>query len=408
MGAFRFSDSIDQLHERASAARGLSDFGEDDCRPALEVLCASLDEDASLTPVGEFAFQSMIIDALEARLLVERGWKENPEAAESEIRRPLFIIGLPRTGTTALHHLLSQDPNLQALEHWLQRTPKPRPPRADWNADSDFQAAAARVDLLFERSPEMRAIHEIEAHLPDECWNTFAQNFAHSSYEANADVHSYAKSWAQADMRPTYQRHRRTAQLLGLNEPSKRWLFKDATHLFSPEALLKIYPDAMIVQTHRDPVPVIASVLSLCSSSRAPLNTSFDAKAFGRSTLALWERGIYAMMDERERRAAQLSSERAEKGERAEGQAAPPAKQFYDLSFEQIVSDPLEAIRGIYAHFELEYSESADQNIARYRKENPKGKHGEHNYTLEEWGLDGEEIRERFQRYSDAYLPARR
>ena len=391
MSAFSFSESIDEFHERASLARGLSDFGEDDYRDALDRLCHSLDEDAALTPTGEFAFQAMITDALEARLLCEAGWRSDSRAAENKIERPLFIIGLPRTGTTALHHLLGQDPSLQSLEHWMQRTPKPRPPRADWDSDPHFKAAAARVDLIFERSPEMRAIHEIEAHLPDECWNTFAQNFTHSSYEANADVHQYAEWWAQSDMRPTYRRHKRTAQLIGSAAPEKRWLFKDATHLFAPEALLETYPDAMIVQTHRDPVPVIASVCSLCFSSRQPLNEVVDLEAFGRATLALWERGIDSMMSTR----AARKDAGTTKGE-----------QFYDLPFERIVEDPVLAIRDLYSHFDLEYTEAADRAINHFRAANPKGKRGEHAYTLEQWGLDADEVRERFQRYSRAYLEA--
>ncbi len=382
MPSFRFSDSIDAFHARASEARSLDDFGSDDYREALAVLCRSLDDDANLSPLGEIGLQTMIVDALEARLLCEEGWRRHPEAAETQIERPLVIIGLPRTGTTALHHLMAQDPDVQAMDHWLMRTPKPRPPRAEWEADPDYQAAAARVDLMFARSPDMRAIHEIEAFLPDECWNVFSQNFLHSSYEANADVRGYAEWWAQADLRPVYARHARNAQLIGSRTPEKRWLFKDATHLFGPEALLETYPDAMIVQTHRDPVPMIASVCSLCWSSRNAMNEGTDRAAFGESTLALWERSIYSMMEARKNR--------------------DPA-QFYDLPFERFVTDPIGAIRNIYAHFGLPYTEEAEAAIHRFREANPKGKHGAHHYTLAEYGLDETEVRERFQRYTDAY-----
>jgi antitoxin component HigA of HigAB toxin-antitoxin module len=174
---FRFSESIDEFHAVAREARGLNDFGEDDYSEALSVLCRSLDEDTTLTEIGQFAIRAMIVDALQARLMVEEGWKRFPECFEAKVERPLIIIGLPRTGTTALHHLMAQDPSVQALEHWLQRTPKPRPHRSVWDQDQDYLAAVERVRLMFDRSPEMRAIHEIEAHLPDECWNLFAQNF---------------------------------------------------------------------------------------------------------------------------------------------------------------------------------------------------------------------------------------
>lgn len=379
---FRFTDSIEQFHQTARDACGFDDFGEDDYSEALEILCRSLDEDAALTAIGQFAMQAMITDALQARLKVEEGWKRFPASADAKIERPLIILGLPRTGTTALHHLIGQDPKIQALEHWIQRAPKPRPPRSEWKNDPDFLDAVERVDLMFARSPEMRAIHEIEAHLPDECWNTFSQNFAHSSYAANADVRQYAKWWLESDMTLVYRRHRRTAQLIGHREPEKRWLFKDATHLFAPTAMLEIYPDAMIVQTHRDPARLIPSVCSLCWSARDALNEGTDIPTFGRSTLELWEHSIYTMM-------------RARKGR--------DPKQFYDLPFERIVTDPLAAIEDIYRYFDLDYSPAADRSIRAFRADNPKGKHGAHEYTLEEWGLDASEIAERFRPYTEAY-----
>jgi len=377
-----FSDSIDTFHRRARDARRLEDFGVDDYREALGVLCRSLDEDASLTPVGAFAVEAMIVDALEARLLVEEGHRRHPEAADARIERPLFIVGLPRTGTTALHHLISQDPGFQGLEHWLARSPKPRPPRAAWDEDGDYLAAVERVRLIYERSPDMRAIHEIETDRPDECWNVFSQNFAHSSWQANADVHQYARWWANCDMTATYRRHLRTVQLIGHREPDRRWLFKDATHLFDLNALFEVYPDALIVQTHRDPVEVIPSVCSLCWSSRSAINIGTDIRSFGRSTLDLWERAIRNMMNAR---------------------AGRDPRQFFDLSFESFVADPVAAIREIYEAFGIDDSAEADARIRSFREANPRARHGEHRYTVEEWGLDAGEIVERFAEYAEAH-----
>jgi len=380
-----FSDAIARFHESASQARGLEDFGADDYSEALSVLCRSLDDDAKLTPTGRFAVEAMITDSLQARLLCEEGWRRHPEAAEARVERPLVVTGLPRTGTTALHHLMAQDSAVQSLEHWIQRSPKPRPPRSFWDADPDFAAAAERVQMMFERSPEMRAIHEIEADLPDECWNLFAQNFVHSGYEAHADVSRYAAWWAECDMTPVYRRHLRNVQLIGHREPERRWLFKDATHLFHPEALFAVYPDARIVQTHRDPVQSMASVCSLCWSARSSITDDPDPLAFGRSTLALWERSVYRMMDVREGR--------------------DPA-MFYDVPFDQFVTDPFGTIQSIYTYFDLPYTGDADRAIRRFRDQNPKDKHGKHAYTLEQWGLDADEIRERFARYTTAYADA--
>jgi hypothetical protein len=379
---FRFNDSIDLFHQRAREARQLDDFGEDDYMEALAVLCRSLDDDASLSAIGEFAVQGMITEALEARLLVEQGWKDAPNAIEARVERPLVILGLPRSGTTALHHLMAQDPDVQALEHWILRSPKPRPPREQWAQDPDYQAAVERVEMIYKRAPEMRAIHEIEAHLPDECWHLFSQNFAHSSYEANADVKTYARWWAETDMTPVYRRHRRNVQLIGHREPEKRWLFKDSTHLFDADALFNVYPDALVVQTHRDPTKLIPSVCSLCWSARGALNPNTNPKEFGRSTLDLWDRSISNMMSARKKR---------------------DPGQFYDLPFERFVQDPVSAIQDIYAAFDLDFSPQAERAIRQFREANPKGKHGDHSYAADEWGLDLDEIRERFRPYTDAY-----
>lgn len=146
--------------------------------------------------------------------------------------------------------------------------------------------------------------------------------------------------------------------------------------------MLEVYPDAMVVQTHRDPVAAIPSVCSLCWSARNSLNQDTDVQAFGRSTLALWEHSIFTMMKTREGR---------------------DPKQFYDLPFDRFVSDPLAAIEDIYAYFDLDYSPAADRSIRRFRRENPKGKHGSHSYGVAEWGLDADEIVERFRAYTDRY-----
>jgi hypothetical protein len=183
-------------------------------------------------------------------------------------------------------------------------------------------------------------------------------------------------------MTPVYRRHLRNVQLIGHREPEKRWLFKDATHLFAPQSMFEVYPDALIVQTHRDPVDLIPSVCSLCWSARDALNEGTDVQEFGRSALALWERSIFTMMEARK--------------------DLDPG-QFYDLDFERFVADPLESIREIYAHFDLDYSPAAEQAILQFRADNPRGKHGQHSYTLEQWGLDREDIVERFRPYTDAF-----
>ena len=377
-----FPGAEEELHAAARKATGLEDFGDDDYLEGLRVLLRALDEESCLNPIGEAVMRGMITDALASRLFSERGWALQPAYSGTPIERPLVVIGLPRTGTTALHHLLSQDPALQGLERWLSRTPKSRPRREEWGDDPQFRACDALMKQLYERSPEMKSIHFMAADLVDECWYLLAQSFSHGSWEANTHVPSYSRWYAEHDARPDYRRHRRNLQLIGHREPERRWLLKDSTHLHHLDAFLDIYPDALIVQTHRDPVKSIASVCSLCWSARRPLNEKSEPEAFGRDTLALWERSTFHTMEVRQGR---------------------DPSQFFDLSFEAFTADPVAAIRDIYEHFGLALSRDAEERMRRFRKMNPPRKHGVHDYSLGDWGLRANEIAERFHPYTEAF-----
>lgn len=380
MNDFRAAEAA--LHDAARASTGLDDFGDDGYREGLGVLLDSLDEEARLTEVGDLVLKGMIVEALKGRLRSEEGFERFPEAGASMVEKPVFIVGLPRTGTTALHHLMAQNPALQSLELWLTGAPKPRPARDSWSDDPDFRASDAQTRALYERSPDMKAIHFMSAELPDECWRLLSQDFAHSSWEASATIPSYSRWWASHDMHPAYRRHRKNVQVIGHQEPNRTWLLKDATHLFAMDALLDVYPDARIIQTHRDPTRLIGSVCSLCWSSRRPLNVDEDPKAFGQSTLALWERAILSTLSVRRER---------------------PDAKFYDLPFEKFVADPVGVVAEIHDHFDLAYAAEAEARVERFFEENPPGKHGGHAYRLEDWGLESAEILDRFRAYVRAF-----
>ncbi|MEE2677368.1 MAG: sulfotransferase [Myxococcota bacterium] len=377
-----FLASEAEFHAAAREACGLEDFGDGEYREGLRALLESLDRDAALNPVGHLTLRGSIVEALVGRLLSEDGWARHPECTAAPVEQPLVILGLPRTGTSALQQLLAQDPALQGLEYWLSITPKARPPRNTWAEDPEFRSCDERLRLLYEQSPGMKAIHFMQAGAVDECWRLLSQSFAHSSWHAWANVAHYEHWWSRHDMRPAYQRHRKNLQLIGHREPEKRWLLKDSTHLFDLDAFLSVYPDARVIQTHRDPVRAIASVCSLCWAARQPLNENPDPAAFGRATLDLWERAVLGAVAARTKH--------------------DPA-QFFDLPFGAFQSDPLAAIEAIYAHFGIAYSEAAETAMRRFRTENPRDKHGAHHYDVETWGLDPDEIRERFQAYVEAF-----
>lgn len=373
-----FVESEARLLDEAADACGHDDFGEDEFRAGLGVLLAALDENALLNSLGRVVIRHMILRDLRARLMAERGFAVHPESAIHTIEKPLVIVGLPRTGTTALQELLALDPQLQGLELWLTRAPKPRPARSQWPEDPDYRACALETERVRELQPDLYAIHQMDAAKVDECWYLMSQSFAHSSWLAQTQLPRYGEWFEQVDMVPVYQRHRRNLQLIGASEPNKRWMLKDSTHLFALDAFMQVYPDARVIQTHRDPLESIPSVCGLCWTARRTLNDAESPREFGALTLDLWQRGVEHTLAAREQYAAD---------------------QFVDVSFPEFREAPMQVIEQIYRHFGLDLSEETRTAMLAFRAANPPDKFPPHRYAPEDWELDVGEIRERFAPY---------
>ncbi len=382
MGTFTRREN--ELLERAVAQAGFDDFGDDEFRAGLQALLAALDENTLLNPIGNFAIRQMIVRDLTARLIAERGFRTHPQSERHPIERPLVIVGLPRTGTTALQEMLALDPQFQGLELWLTRAPKPRPDRDAWEGDPDYLECAASIDMIREHQPELHAIHKMEAWKADECWNLTAQSFAHSSWLAQTVLPGYRTWFESCDMLPVYRRHRRNLQLIGSRTPQTRWLLKDSTHLFALDAFLEVYPDACVVYTHREPVEAIPSVCSLCWAARHAINDGESREVYGRETLDLWHMAVERTLDVR-----------AALGESGR-------ERFHDVSFRDFKADPLRVVEGIYQGFGFELSSETRARMETFREESPPPLH---RYTLEQWGLDEASINDRFARYRAIHEP---
>jgi hypothetical protein len=371
-------DSQEALLEAARRATGLDDFGPGAWCDHLGVLLRCYDAESQLTEAGRRMVEGEIAGALAARLACQAAWKRDPAILRREIRRPIFILGLPRSGTTALHWLLAQDPANQVLEYWLAGAPRPRPPRAGWEAEPAFQAAVEVLKWVYETDPGLKAIHLMEADGPEECRHLFVQSFLDHTFDSNATIPSYTRYFEAQDMRPAYQRHRDVLKLVGSTSPERRWVLKYPAHMRELGVLLDVYPDACIVQTHRDPARVLPSICSLVTGWRSLYEGSADARAIGR-----WQLELYASMMER----AMAVRDRSK------------PSQFCDLSFRELVADPVAAIARMYGHFGFELSAEAERRMRSWQAGHPQGQHGGHRYTLLEFGLGEEEIAERFARY---------
>ena len=372
------ADSEAALLAAASEATGLDDFGPGAWRDHLRTLLACYDAESRLSEAGRQMVQSEIGGALAARLACQAAWKRDPALLRHPIRQPLFILGLPRSGTTALHWLLAQDPANQVLEYWLAAAPRPRPPRAGWEAEPAYQASVEVLRWIYETDPGLRAIHWMEADGPEECRHLFVQSFLDHTFDSNATIPSYTRYFEAQDMRPAYERHRDVLKLVGSTSPERRWVLKYPAHMRELDVLLEVYPDACVVQTHRDPARVLPSICSLVTGWRSLYEGSADAHAIGR-----WQLEMYASMME----AAMSARARAK-----------PA-QFCDFSFRDLIDDPVAAVARMYDHFGFELSAEAERRMRAWQADNPQGKHGGHHYTLEEFGLREGQIAERFAAY---------
>lgn len=378
--------TVDDLHASASRTVGLEHFGDDadGHREALGVLLDSLHTDAGLTPAGSKYWRSVLKSALTARLMSEAGFNADPSRAEVAIERPVVVTGLPRTGTTALHRLLGADPANQGLELWLTEVPQPRPPREQWEDDPAYVGLRDLYAGFMSENPDYGGVHYISADDLEECWQLLRQSVTSASYECLARLDGYSTWLAGVDWVPAYRRHKRNLQLIGANDPGRRWVLKNPSHLFALDALLEVYPDAVVVQTHRDPRKSMASMFSLAHRTAADWSTRFTPEYIGSSQLDLWARGV------REFDAA-----------RARHEADPASRAtFVDVDHRELLDDPASVVERVYAAAGTGLPEDVRAAVVAENERSLSGDRAPaHRYTLADYGLTEAQVAERFAGY---------
>jgi hypothetical protein len=364
------------LHESATRITGLTDFGPDDYGDGLAVLLESYAADAGLTPLGERVARAGLRGALAARLLSEAGWAAHPEHSAVPIERPIFVTGLPRSGTTALHRLLTADPAHQGLELWLAEVPQPRPPRESWPENPAFQRIEAAYARHHVEHPEFMGVHYIAADTVEECWQLLRQTMRSVAFECLAHLPAYS-AWLQPqDWTGPYLRHRRCLQLIGLHDVGRRWVLKNPSHLFTLDALLAAYPDALVIQTHREPSAVIGSMCSLAAHATKGWSATFLGAVIGADQLELWARGL---------------------AEFAAARARHDPDRFLDIDYGSFTADPVGTVESVYARFGLPYSGAAADAIrALHAGAEGDGARPAHRYSLADFGLTAAQVAERF------------
>lgn len=378
------TDSIEELHAAAGKITGLDDFGDDDYREGLSVLLESYALDAELTPLGEKVTRAQLRGALVARQLSEEAMRQHPEHAEVAIEKPIVVTGLPRTGTTALHRVLCEDPGHQGLETWLTEAPQPRPPRDSWEDSPVFQRIQERYRKYNVENPEFMGVHYLSADMVEECWLLLRQSVMSISFESLARLPTYSAWLEGQDWMSAYRKHRRNLQLIGLPDAERRWALKNPSHLFALPALLEVYPDALIVQTHREPAAVIASMSSLAAQATVGQSHAFQNEVIGRTQLELWARGADRFIADRERYSQ---------------------SQFMDVNYDDFIADPLGTVDDIYDYFGLRLTAEAREAMAAlYTASTADDRRPSHRYDLSDFGLTLDEVNERFAYYRRVYF----
>jgi hypothetical protein len=368
----------DALCAAARAETGLEDFAGEGFREGLGILCDALDREAELSPMGRHVARAQVLRLLQNRLRIEEWMRRHPEIETQDVPAPVFMIGLPRTGTTALAALLACDPERRSLLSWEAASPIPPPERATRASDPRIAAAQAGIDALHAIRPEIRAMYDASATGSTECQDLLGMEFRTQHFCGQYWVPSYATWQRDCDMAPAYRIHRRVLQLLQWRSPPPRWHLHSPVHMLSLDALLAAYPDARFLMTHRDPAKVLGSVCSLVSAMLSLASERSDPYSVGRAQLDAWVEAL-----------ARATRFRDRVGE----------GRFADVFFGDLVADPVAAVERAYVELDLPFTGGARAGMAEWAAAHPRGRHGEHRYGLEDYGLDAEGVRSRFDFY---------
>jgi hypothetical protein len=366
---------------RAARRRArLEDFGGDEFVVPLRRVLRDFETERGL--VGRLALRGSIVEGLVNRLRIQEALKRHPEIRSVAVRRPLFVVGLPRTGTTLLHALLAQDPGGRALAAWELQQPWPLDGLRAGRVDPRIKEMRWRQGFINFVVPEARVVHDVEAEQPDECRLLFRNALA-DAWGLFGDVPEFQRWQLEHDMRAEYRYYRLQLQMLLWQRPAGYLVLKYPGHLWHLDALLETFPDACVVVTHRDPLEVVGSCCSLVALVRRALSKETDRARLGPSVLDGLVEGVARMMAVRERH---------------------DPRRFVDVTYDELTRDPLDVVQGIHDHFGLRGGEPMRRAMERWLAEHRQDRHGRHVYHLADYGLTEADVSQRFRAYSRRHL----
>ncbi len=373
---------IDRIEDDARTQTGLDDTGGDHYREGLERLVAAMNEEGTLTELGETMQHMRLTTLLAARLAVEETYRLHPEIDEEQVEGPVFVIGLPRTGTTALSQLVAADPKFRSLRTWESAAPVPPPESTTEDTDPRIAGTEAGIAMMNEAFPLMQTMYHTEATTATECQDLMGMSFRTAHFDGFARVPSYMEWVVDTDMRETYRYHRRVLRLLQWHCPPNLWHLKTPVHMLALDAVVDAYPNARFLWSHRDPTKVLGSVCSLIHYTRSWSSDRDDSIELGAEELHLWWTAVERAMGFRER----LGDDR-----------------FADVSFSDLQTDPVEALARALERVGVPLDQRSRASVESWAGSHEPGSHGTHAYELSDFGLKPEQIHERFAPYYAAF-----
>lgn len=378
---------VDQVVERAHALTDADDPSPAHFRENLDVLVRCMNDEAELTDAGVERNVAMLAVAMRNRIEVDRYLADVPAVDASVLEPPIFLTGLPRSGTTYFQYLFDQDPDLRMLRTWEGDRPVP-PPALDAASVTRRREASAEAKRRSREATggKIDAMHLTDVDGPQECLAILDQTFVNPGLLWTMSVPGYLDHLLTgADLRAAYGHHARVLKLLQHGGPPRRWALKWPCHLLALDAIAAVHPDARFVVTHRDPVQALASNCSLTHVLRTGTSPNADPAQIGRDMLRLVREHVDRL----------VAFDRAE--------SAAGRSRIVHVDYYRLVDEPEAVMPAVFEGIGLEWADDVEQRVREWRAANPKGRRGTHEYALEDYGLDRDTVADAFADYVERF-----
>ena len=376
-------NTADELIAQARQRTGLHDLGSESFHEGLVKLVDGMAAAGTFNELGTAVIHDQSIGYLVTRLEVEDWYHRHPEIDEQEIAAPLFGLGLPRTGSTALSYLQAEDPATRSLRTWETNKPTPPPDPATEEDDPRIAEAEVAIAMIDEMAPKFKSMLPRSPTGPNECLQFLCLDFRSAMFKAMGDNPPYQEWFNSCDMVSTYRYHERVLKLLQWRYPPRPWRLKSPAHMHSLDALLEVYPESRFVMTHRDIAQVIPSVVSLLDATSEMLRSGPLAADFADREAGFWEQALRKALTYRD---------------------GGNQDRFFDISFSAMRTDPLAQMRGLYDWMGDELTPEVEERMDAWWRTNPRDKQGVHEYHPEQYGIDLDELRQQFGFYNDRFV----